>query len=71
MTLQAGCIAMCTGEREAGKRMVECHLRPAIGGMAGAAVVPELTTMLILFLVAGHTLGRCVHKLTLLVAAVA
>ena len=62
---------MSAGEREAGKRMVERHLRPAIGGVAGAAVVPELTTMLVIVLVACHTLGRRIDKLTLLVTTVA
>lgn len=71
MTLETGRIPMRSSQWEAGKVMVECHLRPAIGGMAGAAVVPELTPMLVIFLVASHTLGRRADKLPPLVTAVA
>ena len=71
VTLEAGRVAMGAGEREAGKRMVEGHLRPAIGRVAGAAIITKLTTMLVILLVASHTLGRCVDKLPPLVTAVA
>ena len=62
---------MRSSQWETGKVVVECHLRPAIGGMAGAAVLSELTPMLVIFLVASHTLGRRADKLPPLVTAVA
>ena len=71
VTLETGRTAMGTSEREAGKIVVEGHLRPAIGGMAGAAVVPELTAVAVILLVASHALGRRIDILPPLMAAVA
>lgn len=63
VTLETGSVAVGAVQREARKLVVEGHFRPAVGGMAGAAVVAELTTVPVIFLVTGNTLGRRVDKL--------
>ena len=62
---------MRTCEREARKLVIEGHLRPAIGRMAGAAVIAKLTPMLVILLVTGDTLSRCVDELPVDVTTVA
>jgi hypothetical protein len=70
MTQKTGCVAVSAGEWEPGKIVVERHLRPVVGGVASAAVVPELTLMAVILHVAGYALGWRVDKLTPLVAAI-
>lgn len=68
MTLKAGRAAVGPAEREAREVVIEGHLRPAVGCMAGAAILAELTAVAIIFPVAGHALCRRVHKLPRLMA---
>lgn len=48
--------------------MVEGHFRPSIGRVARAAILPKLTSVVVIFSMAGNTLSGCVDELTKLVA---
>ena len=54
---RAGGINMSTSQRKNRFRMVKGHIRPGIGLMARAAVLPEVPVMNIILLVAGITHG--------------
>lgn len=58
VALQTGGVAVGAGKREARELMVEGDLRPAVGGMAGAAVTAELAGMSIVVLMAANAI-RC------------
>ena len=62
---------MRTCEWEARKLVIKGHLRPAVGRMAGAAIIAKLTAMLVILLVAGDTLCRRVDELPVDVTTVA
>ena len=71
VALQTGGGAVGAGEREARELVIEGHLRPAIGGVAGAAVLPELAAVPVVPPVAGHTLCRRFDELAIDVTGVA
>jgi hypothetical protein len=62
VTTQTGCGPMGTGEWKAGELVIEGDLGPAVGRVAGATIATELAEVLIIILVAGHTIRWDAHK---------